>query len=268
MQYGVGVVQYSPVFGQVESNAAHSSELILKAVSDGADLVVLPELCNTGYIYDSRDHAYSCGEDITDSVSIRAWHKVALNHSVYVVAGMNERYQGRSYNTAVLIGPEGLIGVYRKLHLWDKENLVFHKGEAFPEVYALPFANVSMQICYDLWFPEVSRKQALLGADLICVPTNWSPTPEGKAYDQYGLFAGHYLLISNAIANNLAFACADRIGQECELQFLGGSSLIDSTGQVLHLSGRDNEDVKVVQMNSSSDNKKFLVNRRTEFYKI
>lgn len=266
MEYGVGVIQFSPVFGNCERNSETSSRLIGEAARLGANLVVLPELCNTGYLYESREHAYALGESLDDSHSIRAWTTAANRFDMYIVAGMNEQYCGKSYNSAVLVGPQGVIGVYRKLHLWDKEKRAFHPGDELPHVYELPFVRVSMQICYDLWFPELSRKQALMGAELICVPTNWSPTPDGAAYDQFGLFAGHHLMIAHSIANQLAFACADRIGEENELAFLGGSCILDRFGQVAGLCGAEQEEVVVTRFCNDSCERIFLQDRRGTLY--
>lgn len=267
--YRIGLAQFEPIPGDVESNAKRSTNLILKAVSKGADIIILPELSNTGYLYEDKSHALRVSEPVEGSKLVQSWISIAKQNNVYIVGGMNERYKNDNFNSAVLVGPEGIITVYRKVHLWDLENSFFAKGNEFPSVIQLPFAKVALQICYDLWFPEMSKKQELLGVELVCVPTNWSPTPDGSSYDKYGLFAGHHLMISNAMVNSMVFACTDRIGREKDLAFLGGSCVVDSSGKIIDdICSEKDEEVKVVEVSNYKDGHLFKENRREDLYKI
>jgi predicted amidohydrolase len=268
-KYRVGLVQFEPIPEDISGNAEKASELVLKAISNRADIIVLPELSNSGYLFENKRHAFSLAESLENAKSINYWIKLAVQHNVYIVAGINERFGDDNFNSAVVVGPEGMIGVYRKIHLWDLENLFFTKGNEFPPIFELPFAKVGLQICYDLWFPEMSRKQALMGAELICVPTNWSPTPDGSAYDANGLFVGHHLMISHASVNHMSFACTNRIGSEKNLVFLGGSCVINSSGHIIDdICSRDNEEVKVVEVSNYKGKRGFLHDRREAFYEI
>src|SRR5690625_453415 len=178
MTYKIGLIQFAPRLQDNEYNREHSVTLMKEAVEKGADIMILPELANSGLIFHSQEEAYACSEEL-DGETATEWKKLAKENNVYIVAGFNERDGDVCYNTALLIGPEGLIGKYRKLHLvgWV-EAKYFEKSTEMPQVYELPFAKVSLQVCYDVWFPEISRWEALQGADLICVPSNWFATPD------------------------------------------------------------------------------------------
>lgn len=270
MAYKVGLVQFCPKNGRIEENAKISTELTLEAISKEAKIIVLPELCNSGYLFENRTEALRFSETVNDSTSIKKWGELTKKYNVYIVAGLNEKDSDNCFNSAVLIGPNGLIDVYRKIHLWDEEMKSFSVGTKIPKIHQLPFAKVSFQICYDLWFPELSRIQALEGAELICVPTNWSPTPDGKTYDENGLFEGHYLMKSNSIVNNLTFACANRVGFEKNLNFLGGSCVINSRGDIIEgVCSREHEEVKIVEIEKNSLSQSgFISDRRSDVYQI
>ena len=166
-----------PAFGNVAANVAHSLELIDRAASRGANLVVLPELANTGYMFASREEAFSLAEPIPGGPSVAAWAERAARHGMHIVAGITERSGPDLYNSAVVIGPDGYIGTFRKVHLWNEENLFFEPGDLGFPVFHTPIGRIGVAICYDGWFPETFRLCALQGADIVCVPTNWVPIP-------------------------------------------------------------------------------------------
>src|ERR1700692_5160377 len=117
----VACIQMQPAFGNVAANVAHSLELIDRRACRGADLVVLPELANTGYMFASREEAFGLAEPVPGGPSVAAWAERAARHGMHIVAGITERSGSDLYNSAVVVGPEGYIGTFRKVHLWNEE---------------------------------------------------------------------------------------------------------------------------------------------------
>jgi N-carbamoylputrescine amidase len=171
----IACVQMEPKVGHKEANVAKSVELIERAADHDARLIVLPELANTGYVFDTREEAFALAEEIPGGATTQAWAKVAQQRGLTIVAGIAEREGDVLYNAAAIIGPDGHIGTFRKVHLWNEENLFFEPGNLGFPVFATPIGRIGAMICYDGWFPEAHRLLALQGADLICIPTNWVP---------------------------------------------------------------------------------------------
>ncbi|SDY89975.1 Carbon-nitrogen hydrolase [Pseudomonas sp. PDC86] len=166
----VAVIQFAPqvgVFNRAE-NLRQSLELANEAVNGGANLIVLPELSNCGYFFCSRKDAFDHAEAIPDGPSVRAWIDFACRHQVYLVAGLSEIEGVQLFNTAVLLGPDGFIGKYRKAHLWNLEKLWFTPGDTGFPVFETPIGRIGLLICWDIWFPEVPRILSQQGADIIC----------------------------------------------------------------------------------------------------
>lgn len=223
----VASVQTAPVMGDVAANVARSIELAEQAAAQGARLVVLPELANTGYMFASRQEAHALAESVPDGPSSRAWIALAQRLGIYLVAGIAERSGGRLYNAAIIAGPDGYLGTYRKLHLWGDENLFFEPGDLGLPVFHTELGRIGVAICYDGWFPEVYRLLALRGADIVAVPTNWVPMP-GQTPD--GPAMAHALAIAGAHSNGLTLVCADRVGVERGQPFVGRSLIVGSQG--------------------------------------
>jgi N-carbamoylputrescine amidase len=223
----IASIQMAPRVGEKSRNVARSLELIEKAAADGAQIAVLPELCNSGYVFESREEAFALAETVEEGETIRAWAALAARLRITLVAGFSEREGERLYNSAVVIGPQGVLGRYRKLHLWCDEQLFFEQGNLGVPVFHTPYGRIACAICYDIWFPEVFRMAALQGADLLCVPTNWVPMP---AQPEGLPVMANLLAMSGAHANGLAVAAADRVGTERGQPFLGRSIIVSSLG--------------------------------------
>lgn len=223
----VASVQMEPRVGHKSENVAISIAAIEDAANRGAELVVLPELANSGYVFSSRDEAFSLAEQTPNGPSTDAWTEVARRKNVYVVAGIAEREGDCLYNSSVVLGPSGFIGKYRKLHLWGDEHLYFEKGNLGLPVFHTPIGRIGVVICYDCWFPEVFRILAVKGADMVCVPTNWVPMP-GQKSDQLAM--ANMLAIAAAHSNGLNLICANRVGTERGQPFIGQSLIIGSNG--------------------------------------
>ena len=227
MTITVAAVQMEPIIGSKNDNVRHSLELIEQAASAGAQLLVLPELCNSGYVFETREEAFELAESIPDGPSCQAWIDAAARHDIYMVAGISEREGNALYNSSVLIGPEGFIGRFRKAHLWNKENLFFEPGNVGFPVFKTPIGRIGMFICYDGWFPESYRLCALQGADIICIPTNWVPIP---GQDENREAMANILVMAAAHTNSVYVAAADRVGVERGQPFLGQSLIASYTG--------------------------------------
>ncbi|WAC74605.1 nitrilase family protein [Roseateles sp. SL47] len=223
----VAAVQMEPRIGQVADNVARSVRFIEQAAAQGASVVVLPELANTGYVFSSRDEAFALGESATEGPTTRAWQAVAARLGLHLVAGLTERDGDRLYNTAVVMGPRGLIGRYRKLHLWGDEHLFFEPGNLGLPVFHTEVGRLSAVICYDGWFPEVYRLLAMQGADLVCMPTNWVPMPQQPAHMPA---MANTLAMAAAHSNGMAVVCANRVGTERGQPFIGQSLIVGAQG--------------------------------------
>lgn len=223
----VACIQMEPRIGDTAANVAHSLDLIERAADGGAKLIVLPELANTGYVFETREEAFSLAETIPDGPTSRAWSEIAARRDLHIVAGITEREGTSLYNSAVVIGPSGHLGTYRKTHLWGAENLFFEPGNNGFPVFHTAIGRIGVAICYDGWFPETYRLQALQGADIVCVPTNWVPIP-GQAEGREAM--ANILAMAAAHSNSIYIACADRIGTERGQPFEGQSLIVAHTG--------------------------------------
>jgi N-carbamoylputrescine amidase len=223
----VACIQMEPKIGEKEANVARSLEKIVEAAGNGAKLIVLPELCNSGYVFASRQEAFSLAEPIPDGPTTAAWLEAARRHGATIVAGICEKAGDALYNSAAVVGPEGFIGTYRKVHLWAAENLFFEPGDLGMPVWKTAFGRMAVAICYDGWFPETYRLAALQGADILCVPTNWVPMPDQPVNM---LMMANILAMGGAHSNSMYIAAADRVGTERDQPFLGSSLIVSHTG--------------------------------------
>ncbi|MGN6319678.1 nitrilase family protein [Trinickia sp.] len=223
----VACVQMEPRVGEKRENIAKSLHYIEQAAKNGASLVVLPELTNSGYAFTDREEAFALAEETPSGETVRAWAEAAQRLGVHIVAGLAEREGARLYNSAVFIGPSGYLGTYRKLHLWNNENVFFEPGNYGVPVFDTSFGRVAIAICYDGWFPEVFRLAAAQGADIVCVPTNWVPMP-GQSAEREAMATT--LTMAAAHSNGLMIACANRIGTERGQSFIGQSLIVGSDG--------------------------------------
>ncbi|MDF3163761.1 nitrilase family protein [Pseudomonas proteolytica] len=227
----IAVVQFDPQVGleNRESNLRRSLALAAEAVNGGANLIVLPELSNCGYFFNSRQDAFEHAEVVPGGASVQAWMTFAATHQVYLVAGLNEIDGRQLFNTAVLLGPDGLIGKYRKAHLWNLEKLWFTPGNLGFPVFETPIGRIGLLICWDIWFPEVPRLLSQQGADIICSLNNWVWTPPPLS-DEAGKCMASYLTMTAAHVNNVFIAAASRIGEERDARYLGCSLIAGTNG--------------------------------------
>jgi predicted amidohydrolase len=224
----VAVQQLAPTLGDVEANRALALAAIREALEAGADVVVLPELITSGYLFASREEVAAAAIG-RDHEILGEWAAEAARADAVIVAGFCERGDdGEIYNSAALLDAGGLRAVYRKLHLWDGEKLLFVPGSEAPPVVDTRVGRIAAVICYDLEFPELTRAVALAGAQLLAVPTNWPlvPRPDGERPPEA------VIAMAAARVNRMAVACADRLGTERGLEWTGGATIIGVDGWV------------------------------------
>lgn len=229
----LGVCQYAPRVGDLDYNLACGAEWIRRAGEAGAQLVVLPELASSGYTFQADAEAEAAAFPAGSSPVLGAWLRECSELGIFVAAGFAERGDQGRYNAAALLGPEGLVGVYRKAHLFFDEKTYFRPGDVGFPVFDLPFGRVGMLVCYDLWFPEAARALALAGADLICVPTNWVANFRRRSLDERGWTMGDYACVGAATQNQVFVAAADRIGSERGVDFVGCSCVVGPDGWMI-----------------------------------
>jgi len=220
-------------------NLAKMEKATTKAKKQNADLVIFPELSLTGYVV--RDQIYELAETIPGS-STKVMENIAKKTKVYTVFGMpelSEKTQATIYNAAVLLGPEGVIGKYRKMYL--PTHSVFEEKRYFrpgyqTAVFDTKLGKIGLIICYDIFFPEVSRLTRLKGAKLIvCISA--SPAVRRTFFET--------LTVARAMENTAFLAYVNLVGVEDGLQFWGGSRLIDSSGKILAKAKYDEEDLVI-----------------------
>ncbi|MHC1719907.1 MAG: nitrilase family protein [Clostridiaceae bacterium] len=223
----VACVQMDLEIGQVKANTEKTLRLINDAADNGAQLIVLPELCVSGYVFRNREEAFACSETIPDGPSCQQWIQVCRERKVYVVAGASEIDGGRLYNSSVLLGPDGFIGKYRKVQLWADEFLWYEPGDTGIPVFKTPIGRIGMIICNDMWYQEFYRILAVQGADIICASVDgvWH---EGLPNNMLTFFP--IQCMAGANSNNVFVAVADRVGTERGVRFPGRSLIVANTG--------------------------------------
>ncbi len=190
----------------------------------GSRLVVFPECFASGYCFRSRDEILCVAEPL-DGPFVTAATEICRDCGCSAVFGMLERDGSRLFNTAVLTGPDGVVGSYRKVHLpWLGADRFVDYGDRPFEVFSVEGLRVGMLICYDGGFPEAARCLALDGADLIVLPTNWPPGAEYLAE-----YAGN----CRALENSIYFLASSRVGTERGFRFIGKSRICGPSGKTL-----------------------------------
>ena len=260
-----GFVQTQPVFGAVEENLNQAQKLW---GDRKADLLVLPELFNTGYQFQSLAEARNLSEPIPDGPTTTFLINWARESKMTLVAGLAEREGKTLYNSAVIVGPAGLIGKFRKAHIFDTENNFFDRGDLPFTVFDAGFAKIGIMICFDWRFPETARTLALQGADIIAHPSN--------------LVLPHcpQAMITRCLENRIYAITADRVGTEKRapgeaLKFIGQSQVVDPDGTVLVRASEDREEAHIVEINlQKARNKRInghndlFADRREDLYRV
>ncbi len=248
----IGFVQFAPALGDVESTICKLDRLI--GSDTAADVWVLPELCNSGYNFSSRRQARETAEEVADSVFIRYLESVCAQRDCHIVSGFNERDRDALYNSAVLVGPDGYIGKYRKLHLFFNEKDYFEPGDVGLPVFDIGLCKLGILVCFDWIFPEAWRVLALKGADVICHPSNLV-LPE----------LAQRAVPIHALTNRVYVVTANRIGVEGNLTFTGLSTIASPKGDVLVQASQGEEEVGIVDVDVGLARNKWVTSRNDIF---
>ena len=231
----IAVAQLAITVGEPDANRQAAAAAVAEAATSGARLVVLPELCDSGYVFGDAGtppaaEAAGLAAPVDDNATLRQWRSLAAAYGLLIAGGFCELgADGRLYNSAALVGSAGTRAVYRKVHLWDKEKLVFTPGDAGPPVVDTELGRIALMICYDLEFPEWVRLAALDGADLIAAPVNW-PAVTAPAGER----PAEVIKAQAAAATNGVFvAVADRCRVERGVSWISGSVIVGPDGYPL-----------------------------------
>ena len=229
MTVRVACHQLAPAVRELEANRERALAAIDAAAGAGAQVVVLPELVTSGYVFADAAEARSLAEP-ADGPTLAGWAARAAAHGLVVAGVFAERgADGRLYNSAALVDPGGVRAVYRKVHLWGDEPDWFAPGDAQPPVVDTPHGRIGMVVCYDLEFPEWTRAAALQGAELLCVPTNWprEPRPAGERPMEV------LKTMATAATNRIFVAACDRCGSERGVEWVAGTAIAGPDGWLL-----------------------------------
>ncbi|HLQ45295.1 MAG TPA: carbon-nitrogen hydrolase family protein, partial [Planctomycetaceae bacterium] len=209
---------------QPEANLQTMLAKLKETAAAGATLTVFPECALTGYCFDSVAEALPFAQTLPGPATER-FANACRDLDVFAVFGLLEKNGDRLFNAAALVGPSGLIGTYRKVHLpYLGIDMKTTYGDRPFRVFEVGGVKIGMLICYDAAFPEASRSLALLGADVIVLPTNWPPGAECVA---------DFTINSRAMENAVYFMAVNRVGEERGFQFIGRSRICGPSGCTL-----------------------------------
>ena len=224
----VAAIQMDPQLGDVAGNLATIAAMTRTAAAEGARLIVFPECALCGYGFASRDEAIPFAEPIPGP-STTALIQICRELDLFLVVGLLERDGDRLFNVATLLGPDGVIGTYRKIHLpFLGVDRFTDPGDRPLAIFEANGVQLGLHICYDGSFPETGRVLTLLGADILVLATNWPIQSTSTA---------EHLPACRAIENVVYVMAVDRIGVERGCSFAGRSSIVDPDGRILAQAG-------------------------------
>jgi 5-aminopentanamidase len=249
-------VQMDPRIMRNNENLDNILRNIRTAARQGAGLIVFPECALTGYVFISREEAVPFMETIPGACT----EKLAAccrELGVYSVIGLLEKDNDKCFNAAVLVGPEGLVGSYRKIHLpFLGIDRFLNPGDGPFTVYKTPVGNIGLHICYDCTFPESARVMMLQGADILALPTNW---PEGREK------VARHVVITRAFENRVHLVAVDRVGAERGTRFIGLSKIVNAWGDTLAEASSDREEIIYGEVKLEDARQKHMVIKAGEF---
>ena len=272
----IALIQTS-VSANIAENMTKTVEKIAEAAKKGAQIMCLQELYRTRYFPQQKNQDVKDLAEAIPGESTKLFSELAKKHKIVIIAPLFEQAKnGKFYNSAVVINSNGeIMGTYRKAHIpydpYFYEKDYFAAGDSNYQVYDTAFARVGVLICYDQWFPEPARINALKGAEIIFYPTAIGYVKGYTSEDGDWHDAWKTIQLAHAIANGIHVAAVNRVGEEGELEFWGGSFVCDSFGKVLKEASTTKEEVVVAQIDLSKNKKiqegwGFMRNRRPDTY--
>ena len=272
----IGLIQ-TVVSADIDANMEETCDKIEEAAEKGAQIVCLQELYRTTYFpQEKKKDVKKLAENIPGE-STSVFSKLAKKHGIVIIAPIFEKNpNGKFYNSAVTIDASGkILGTYRKVHIPNDpffyEKNYFEQGDSNYAVYKTKFGCVGVLICYDQWFPEPARINALKGAEIIFFPTAIGYIKGHVSEDGDWQDAWKTVQRASAIANGVHVAAVNRVGEEGILSFWGGSFVCDSFGKILGEASSEKEEVLIVKVDLSKNKRiqegwGFLKNRRPDTY--
>jgi len=262
MSFKIGYFQFRPLFGKVNSNL---SKVIKALGSAEADLIVLPELVFTGYYFRDRAETLQLAEDPSASPTLESLISLCKRRNFYLVTGFAEKQGDRVFNSSILLGPEGIVHTYRKLHLFAEEKNCFDPGDIPLTISTIRGVNIGMMVCFDWIFPEVTRSLSVMGADVICHPSNLV------------LSFCQQTMLSRCLENAVFAVTANRFGEDKRehgsLKFTGKSQIVAPKGVLLNRSASQKTDLFITEIDPILARNKsitalndLMLDRRPEFY--
>ena len=231
----IAAAQIDSTLGDTQKNLAKMVAFTGEAAGNGAQLVVFPECALTGYQYESRDEAMNVAEAIP-GLAVDVMSSLCAKLKTHVIFGMLEMLNDSLFNTAVLVGPDGLVFKYHKNHIpFQGVDRYVDKGDRQFELCQSGDLQVGLQICYDIFFPESSRVHSLLGADLITLPTNFATM---AVVERAG-----FIINTRAIENKVYVLSCNRVGEERGYPFCGHSKIVDPMGVTIAEASADKEEI-------------------------
>lgn len=242
------LIQFAPALCDRAETIRRLGPLLKQA--RGADLIVLPELSNSGYNFADRRAAWEASEPVASSPFLEFLTRECEEHACEIVAGINERAGDRLYNSAVLLSARGVEGIYRKLHLFMDEPDIFEPGDLGLPVFEREYGTIGIQICFDWAMCEGWRILMLKGAEIICHPSNL--VIPGKAQRAIPVYA---------MTNRVFIITTNRIGTEGELTFTGGSLIVDPEGAILAEASQTEAEAIIAEIDPAMARNKALTPR-------
>jgi len=241
----IGFYQFNPKF---------------KKINENCNKIIKPELAFTGYNFHDRKELESVAENPTDSNIVKKVTNLCFRNNFYIITGFAEKFGQSIFNSALLIGPEGIVDVYRKIHLFNREKLYFNPGDRPLTINTVKGTKIGIMICFDWIFPEVARSLAILGAEVICQPANLV-----LSYCQN-------VMLARSLENRVFSVTANRIGKEIfkhgSLEFTGQSQVVAPNGDLLYraiyihdIETKEASNKNITKFNNIFDD------RRPNFYK-
>jgi predicted amidohydrolase len=255
-------IQFNPVFGEIEGNIKKALTLIERT---GAEMIVLPELFNTGYLITSKEEAFDLSEPLPGGKTTEALSAMAREKNAHIVAGLIERQGENLFNSAVVIAPSGYLGKYRKIHLFNEERLWFQPGDLGFHVFDIGICRIGVMVCFDWFFPESMRTLALKGADVICHSANLV------------LPFCQDAMITRCLENRVFAVTANRTGTESRngksCYYTGRSQITGPNARILYRAGADTDEIGIAEIDVNLSRDKNLnrynhvfLDRREDFY--
>ncbi|MBL7006090.1 MAG: hypothetical protein ISR78_03290 [Spirochaetia bacterium] len=269
----IGYFQFNPFYHNITKNYEYISSHVSRI---SADLIVLPELALSGYLFNSDQEVQACAETIPGPSSDKFMTLAKKNQTAYIYGCIEKAdpytasTDGKAacYNSSVYINPQGEMKIYRKAHLFNREKIYFKQGNDPFFVFDFQGTTIGMLICFDHMFPEAARTLALLGAQIICHPANLVLAGYAQA-----------TTLARSIENQIFWILANRIGTEdcgsVTCTYTGGSQITAPDGSVLISSSRELEELQVVDIDPSlalnksiSKRNHVFEDRRTDLYQV